>query len=191
MTLKFTKRSKVPHTLHIHITSTHKSQIWLCFGLQPAVFEFGPQGWIFSVYSLVKLNASGNSRGHSVYFWSSTAKHIHLNLSVIQFYVVIVCRVVKQSTKPLVFLFSLFKIFEFQIFMNCFRFRYAGPYRSQNFQTLLIPQYRSDFNQTLWQIWYSWGNIGYYFFWPKINKRPMGFGALLNNQLGHGPMFQK
>ncbi len=28
-------------------------------------------------------------------------------------------------------------------------------------------------------------------FRANFNKRPMGFGALLNNQLGHGPKFQK
>ena len=32
--------------------------------------QFGPQGWVFSVYRiLVKLNDSGNSGGHSVYIW--------------------------------------------------------------------------------------------------------------------------
>ncbi len=34
--------------------------------------KFRPLGWIFSVYRiLLTLNASGNSGGHSVYFWFS------------------------------------------------------------------------------------------------------------------------
>ncbi len=61
--------------------------------------KFGPQGWEFSVYRiLVKLNASDNSGGHSVYFWFWTQGghlvsrkrqvlewKIYLDLCVIQF----------------------------------------------------------------------------------------------------------
>ncbi len=47
---------------------------------------------------------------------------MHLDLYVIQFYVVIVFHLVKQSAKPLGFLF---------IFVN------MGPYGSKNFKTLL------------------------------------------------------
>ncbi len=37
-------------------------------------------------------------------------RNMHLNLSVIQFYVVIVCHLVKQSAKPLGFLFWLLTV---------------------------------------------------------------------------------
>ena len=59
---------------------------------------------------------------------------------------------------------SNFYDFFFFVFVN------MGPYGSQNFKTLLLPQFRSDFTQTLWQIWRPWGNIGCYFFGdlPKI-----------------------
>ncbi len=72
--------------------------------------KFGPQGWVFSIYRiLVKLNASGNSgvircishfqnlvsQKRQILEWK-----IHLDLCVIQFYVVIVFHVVKQSASP-------------------------------------------------------------------------------------------
>ncbi len=79
--------------------------------------KFGPWGFVFSVYRiLVKLSASGNSGGSSrvfLMFNNLVSRkrqvlewNVHLNLYVIQFYVVIVCHLVKQSAKPLGFLFT-------------------------------------------------------------------------------------
>ncbi len=46
--------------------------------------------------------------------WQVLERNIHFNLYAIQFYVVIVCHLVKQSAKPLGFLF-IFSIFTFRI----------------------------------------------------------------------------
>ena len=48
-----------------------------------------------------------------------------------------------------------------------------------------------------WQVSIVYSNYhgnypnNYYQYGKNINKRPMGLGALLNNQLCHGPKFQK
>ena len=77
--------------------------------------EIWASGWVFSVHRvLVKLNASGNFGGHLVYFRFSKT---HLDLYVIQFYVVIALHLVKQTTKPLGFLLK-FWVFDFSRFFS-------------------------------------------------------------------------
>ncbi len=59
-----------------------------------------------------------------------------------------------SAISPGSFFFFFWKFFDFQIFtIFFFVFVNMGPYGSQNFKTLLLPQFSSDLNQTLRQIW--------------------------------------
>ncbi len=70
--------------------------------------------------------------------------------------------------------FSFFKIFDFQIFtIFCFLFINMGPYGSQNFKTLLLPQLRSSL-KILWhfEIFLSTGPL---WGWKFQNATPTVF----------------
>ncbi len=61
-------------------------------------------------------------------------------------------RIMRKATRYLqTVFFFFFKIFDFQIFtIFFFFFVNMGLYGNQIFKTLLLPQFQSDVNQTLW-----------------------------------------
>ena len=65
-------------------------------------------------------------------------RNIYLNLSVIQFYVVIVCHLVKQSAKAPGLLFCFSKVCIFYFLRFFFVFVNIGPYGINNFKRHLL-----------------------------------------------------
>ena len=67
-------------------------------------------------------------------------------------------------------------LWHFENFVN------TGPYGAGNFKALLLLQFASNFNQTLWGHWLPWENTGCYFLgnWPILNK----FVTLWNFNMG-------
>ena len=74
--------------------------------------------------------------------------------------------------------FSVFKTFDFQIFIFFFFLLFLNTaiwepkFKNATSLRLLLPQFSSNFNQTLWEAWYSWRNTGCYLFGdlPKIKN---------------------